>query len=379
MRILQVIPDLGQGGAERVLFHLVRYMRERADVRVVSLFAAAKSEIEVKLGELGVPLIYLGKRLGADPRMVSRLWRVIRDTAPDVVHTHRGVLKYAVPAIISSRRAVFVHTMHNVAEREVDWSGRLAHRLLFGRRVAAVAIADEVARTCESVYRRRPAAVIPNGIPVVEYGCDPAGRARARAECGITRDVIACLCVARLSEQKNIGALMRAVALARRANPAIELLIVGDGPDRETLRNEAGALSVSDNVRFLGERRDIPRLLSACDMFVLASRWEGSPLTVMEAMAAGRAVICSAVGGVPEIVEDGRSGLLVRSGDVGALAGAIIELAKDPDRRAALGRRAAEVAQERFDVTLMGQRYLMLYEQQIGNRGTTSAAELGKV
>jgi glycosyltransferase involved in cell wall biosynthesis len=140
-------------------------------------------------------------------------------------------------------------------------------------------------------------------------------------------------------------------------------VLVGGGKLGPELEKEAEALGLGDRVRFLGPRSDIPEILGAADVFVLSSDYEGSPLSIMEAMAAGKPVISTAVGGVPELVEDGRSGLLVPRGSPKALAEAVNLMVKNHEAREAMGRASLGLATERFDARVMTRAYEGLYDE----------------
>jgi glycosyltransferase involved in cell wall biosynthesis len=167
--------------------------------------------------------------------------------------------------------------------------------------------------------------------------------------------------VARLSPEKDIATLLGAVALAAREHPPLRLEIAGDGPLRAELEAEASALGIADRVTFLGEVGDVPALLWRASLLALSSRTEGIALTLLEAMARGLPVVATAVGGNPEVVEDGRTGLLVPPGDSQALARAIVELIGDPERALRMGRDGRLRVERAFDARRMVADYEALY------------------
>jgi glycosyltransferase involved in cell wall biosynthesis len=183
----------------------------------------------------------------------------------------------------------------------------------------------------------------------------------------LREDEVVFVTVGRLTKQKNQHLLIESFAKVRRVVPfPVRCLIIGTGELEQELKSTAKSLRVSDCVLFLGNRTEIPDLLSACDVFVLSSDWEGNPLSLMEAMSAGRPVVATSVGGVPEIVEHGKTGLTVLPGDVQALAEAMALLASNPDLRETLGAHSAKVAVQRFGVQAMVRAYESLYMQMIG-------------
>jgi glycosyltransferase involved in cell wall biosynthesis len=148
-----------------------------------------------------------------------------------------------------------------------------------------------------------------------------------------------------------------------------ETLIVGEGPDRPRLEQEIRALGVTERVRLVGERYDVPQLLAEADVFALSSASEGMPVSVLEAMAAGLPVVSSRVGGVPELVVDGETGILVRPGDASALAAALSSLIADPAERRRLGAAGRARAEERFDLEPFRRAHVELYSRELARRG----------
>lgn len=340
IRVLEVLATLKRAGAETMVTSLVRGLdRTRFEPHVVTLFDATPGDLEP---EIGVSVRRLGKRPGLDLRMYPRLAATLRAVQPDVVHTHSYVLRYVLPVC----RKPIVHTVHNLAAREVDRIGRWIHKLGFRAGVTPVAVAGEVARTFEAEYGFAP-RVIPNGIDLRRFCPTEVGES--------DRQVFTVLTVARLEPQKNPAVLADAVAsLPFEAR----LLIAGEG----SLRSEMQGRS---RVKLLGARSDVPELLAGADVFALASDYEGHPVALLEAMAAGRAVVATAVGGVPEIVGD--AGLLVPPRDPGAMAAALVRLHGDAELRAKLGREARARA-ARFDVAVMVQAYESLFEEVAARR-----------
>lgn len=363
LRLVHVIPNLGTGGAERMLLNLLCALdRSRFDTSVVSLFPAAGSPIEAELERGGVRVRYLSKRPGPDPRCAMALRRTLRELRPDVVHTHRYVLSYVLPSLIL-RGSACVHTVHNLAEREIPAPHRIAYRLAYRLGVAPVAISTEVARSFEVVYGRPPAALIPIGVPVATIASPGVDRKTWRAAEAVPEGTVVFLCVARFAPQKNLQLLIDAFARAAAVLPTSMLLLAGDGPLRAAVQDRASGLGVRDRVRFLGERRDVPALLGASDVFVLSSDWEGTPVSIMEAMAAGLPVVATAVGGVPELVRPGVTGRLVSPKDAGSLGDAMLELGSDASLRRAMGHAASRIAREALDVGVMASAYENLYRK----------------
>jgi glycosyltransferase involved in cell wall biosynthesis len=364
IRVLEILATLKRAGAEHVATSLAcRLDRKKFETAVVSLYDAFADGLEPLLDEHEVPARHLGKRPGFDPRMYPRLARFLREFRPLIVHTHSYVLRYVWPAAAAAGAGRIVHTVHNVADREVDWFGRQVHRFAFRRGAVPVAISRQVALSFRTVYGFEPAATIPNGIDTGRY-CLPGAREEWRRAHGISAGDVLFASVARLDPQKNPLLLIEAFARAfgTENDRACRLLLAGDGRQFDAARSRSAALGLSSRIHFLGVRRDIPELLSACDVFVLASDWEGSPISVIEAMAAGLPVIATEVGGVPELVTAGETGILLPPGDTGALCGALEALAADPELRRRYGAAGRQRA-ARFDVGSMVAAYSELFER----------------
>lgn len=352
-RVLEVLATLKRAGAERTAVTLAAGLdRTRFECEVVSLYDAFAGGFEGELEAGGVAVRHLGKRRGLDPRIWGRLRRTMREFRPAVIHTHSYVMRYAWPV----RTAPVVHTVHNLAGREVDWVGRMVHRAALARGTRFVAISREVARSFRATYGAEPAAVIANGVDL-----EPArvGREEWRRANGFGAEDVLIVSVARLDAQKNPLGLLEALPEDARCR----LLLVGAGALEGEVRRRA-----NERVRVMGVREDIAEVLGACDVFALASDYEGLPVAAIEAMAAGMAVVATAVGGVPELVEDGRTGLLVAPRDGRALAAALATLAGDAARRAEMGARGRERAKE-FSAGRMIAAYAELFEKVAEGRG----------
>ena len=362
MRIVELVPSLGVGGAERIVALLALALHDAGHaVSVVALAAAQGSWIEAELRDRGVDVHFLGKGAGFEPRVMARLARTLRRLRPDAIHTHLHVLKYLAPAMAGLGPRRVVHTLHNLAEKEATPADQRLQRALFRAGVEPVAIGDAVADSAAALYGRRPDACIPNGVPVDAFQRPAAVGARMRGELGIPPQAPVFAVVGRLNPQKNHALLLEAFSHPDLARAGAHLVVVGDGELRPEVEAQIARLGLGSRVHLLGVRRDVPDLLAAADAFVLSSDYEGNPLVVMEALAAGRAVVATAVGCVPELVGP-ETGRLVPAGDAPALAAALCELAVDRALAHALGAQGEVVARARFDVSVMAQAYLRLFE-----------------
>jgi glycosyltransferase involved in cell wall biosynthesis len=375
IRVVHIVPMLSPGGAERVAVHIVRGLnRQRYEPVVISYAGRMDCDLDLLLDDAGIEVRYLGKRPGFDYRMYRRLHPVLKECRPDIVHTHLHVLRYALPFLLLLKRAALLHTVHNLAEREIEPRARWIQRCAFKRGVVPVAVAKEVAVSLEHLYRIPPCRVISNGIPTNQYASPQIRRKDWRKKVGFGAEDVLFVCVARFAPQKNHALLLRAFAQGPASDPKARLVLVGEGVLQEKLEQQANELGVTCQVHFLGVRTDIPDLLGAMDVFVLSSDYEGNPLSVMEAMASGLPIVSTAAGGVPDLFENGREGFLVPPGDVRGLAGGMVFLLRDGEARRSLGMEAARRARENFDVSGMVQAYEEVYEDLI-NRSHGLQAE----
>ena len=353
-RILEVTATLKPAGAESVIVSLASALDpSRFEVGVVSLYNAFPNGLEPLLEGRHIPIWHLGKRRGPDPRMYASMRQVVREFRPDVIHSHCYVARYTVHL----HARAMVHTVHNLAAKEVGCFGRLIHRLAFRAGIVPVAVGTAVADSIRQMYGIAQPLSIPNGIDTARF-CRPESRNLWRQRNGFSDEDLLVVSVGRLERQKNPSMLVNAI----ESVPNAKLLVVGQGKLRANLEGR-------NRVHLLGVRDDVPDILAAADIFALASDWEGFPLAVIEAMASGLPVVATSVGGVPEIVQHGRTGLLIRRGDQIALIAALRELAGNCKLRQDMGA-AARKRSSSFSVDAM----VLAYEELFGRLLSESVA-----
>lgn len=325
-----------------------RYDRSRYEVSLLGL--KRPEPASDLLRRQGVPVQHLG-RGKFDPRVVSDLVRAVRARGARVLHVHG----YAaadfgrVAARICGARLV-LHE-HFADPRMPAYQG-LADRALARFTDRAIAVS---ASTRDFLVRERhvPAdrvRLIWNGAPLEEFAPVPAARARgAREGLGLPPEAIVIGAIGRLSAQKGHRDLLDAAALVLRDRPAARVLVAGDGDLMPDLREQARGLGIAERVVFAGHRTDVPDLLGAIDVFCISSVYEGTPLALFEAMAAGKAIVSTAVDGCREVLEDGVTGLLVPPRDPPALAAVLARAADDAALRDRLAQ-AARAASRRYDI-----------------------------
>lgn len=361
MTVVHVLSSFGVGGQERVALDLAAAQRRAGSVvHAVSLASGDHGPLADEFRRAGVGVHAVAKRgRGIDLTLVPRLARLVRSLGADVVHTHNPQpLIYGAPAG-KLAGAIVCHTKHG---RNPGSRGHLALRRAAARFANAFVAVSEVTAQQAREQRDYPAhriRTIPNGIDLARFGPSEAHRAAARAELGIAADAWVVGTVGRLDTYKNQSLLVRAAAPL--LSDDFHVVIVGDGPAAELVRAAAAAVPRPDCVHLLGRRMDVDRLLPAFDVFALPSQTEGLPVVVPEAMATGLPTVCTAVGGLPGVVDEGDTGYLVPSDDEDALRARLRELAQDRARARAFGARAREVALTRYSADRMADDYMAVY------------------
>jgi len=349
------------GGLEELVLNLVRKTdpdKYRLSVVVLREDGPLSAEIE----KLGIPVHRLAGGEGFSWSLVRQLRALLRREKIDLIHTHDlGPLIYGGLAMfLAGNRNVF-HTEHSYLSQD---SPRLRMFERWLSRWARMIIADsaDVARVLveEQKISRAKVITILNGIDLQRFeSADPRA---FRRELGVDRGALLLGTVGRLVPVKNQSLLLRAFARLREKEKKAHLVIVGDGPEGAALQREAVRLKLQRWVHFTGSRRDIPQILASLDLFVLPSLSEGLSLTLLEAMAAGRPVVATRVGGNPEVIEDGHNGLLVTSDDVEELAAALQRLAsKRKTLAAGLAKQGRRTVAEKFSLEAMVRAYEKIY------------------
>jgi glycosyltransferase involved in cell wall biosynthesis len=315
------------------------------------------------LSAQGVPVVHLG-RGRFDARILPDLVALGRRLGARVLHVH-GYAAADFGRLAARALGARLVLHEHFADPRLPRYQALADWLLRGLTDQAIAVSEST-RTFLVRERHVPAervALIWNGAPLDEFAPRPRPETLAvRRELGLPEDAFLVGCVGRLSEQKGHRYLLEAFAQLAPLVPDARLLIVGDGDLAGALHTQAGALGIGARVCFAGHRGDVARVLGALDVLAIASTYEGTPLALFEALAAGKAIVSTAVDGCAEILRDGETGLLVPARDPAALAAALLRVAHEPDLRARLAS-AARAASVRYDVRTCVAEMEALYER----------------
>lgn len=353
MRIIQIMPQFDLAGAEvmcEALSSELKILGE--DVIIVSLYDF-QSAITDRLEAAGIRIIYLNKKPGLDISMIFKLVEVFRAEKADVIHTHRYVMQYAIPAAVVSGIKRRVHTVHNIAQEEQTEIGKIVNKAFYKCcNVIPVALSEKIKKTIQEVYN-----IPEKDIPVVFNGID-------LSKCNVKnsyapKERFTIVHIGRFADVKNHELLLRTFAIFKAKHPEARLQLIGDGKLRENMVQLAQELGLSDSVEFAGAQNNVYPLLHEGDVFILPSKFEGMPVSLIEAMGTGLPIIASKVGGVPDMLTDNENALLIEP-KMEELLNALEVLYADPMLRKQLGQGALKRSRD-FSARAMAAGYEKIY------------------
>ncbi|MCL5105167.1 MAG: glycosyltransferase [Armatimonadetes bacterium] len=367
MRVLQVCPTSGPGGAESIVISLSGALAAYG-IEVVAASSGTEPYLYEKLSEIGVPTVRLKS---AGPRsLAGEIGEVVKCYRPDIVHSHMWDANLPAALAGFTLRLPVVLTVHSTVYELESLKRRIAYALLSRWVPSLIAVSDSVA---SELIR---SGAVADKVRRIHNGTDVSRFARRggdslRLELGIPSDAPVAGMIANLRPAKDHALLIEAAAQVIRRIPDAHFIITGDGcgTDCATLTEHCSRLGVGERVHLAGFRDDIPAALGALDVFVLATKIEGLPVSVIEAMAAGLPVVASHVGGVHELVEEGVTGYLVPAGNRDALADCVTELLSDSDLRARFGEAGCRRAGALFSLEAMAAAHRELYTECIAAKG----------
>ncbi len=388
LRTLRVIARLNIGGPARHAAILDAGLRRRGFETLVVYGTSAAEEGSLEGLVVGralpaLPLPELGRRISpwSDARALIRLVRLVFRERPDIVHTHTakaGTLgRLAALAYNVTRRrrqrCLVVHTFHgHVLTGYFGWSGNLAVRSVermlakITDRIVTISVSQQTDIADRfAIASPRKTVVVPLGLELEPFLKLSGPEPDAKRRWSFDADAVVFAYVGRFVPIKGLDALLEAFASAARSSPRLRLLMVGDGELRPFLEAQAKSLGVDTAVRFTGWQSDLPSIYAAADAVVLNSLNEGTPVAAIEAMAAGLPVIATSVGGVPDLVQDGRNGLLVPPRQADRMARAMLALAGDPTLRKRLGTTARLDVRERYAAERLVSEIAELYRNAL--------------
>lgn len=378
IQVLWLIKGLGAGGAERLLVSLARVTDHTRFDYTVAYVLPHKDAFRPALEAAGVRVLCLSRPERSRLAWILPLRRLLRQERYDVVHMHSplvaGVARVLARLTLRRRRPAVVSTEHN------SWTSyflptRLANALLHPLDDHRFAVS---AQARDSVWRvfRKDVEVLVHGVVLDDYQGVHERRAAERAQLGVDDGTVVVTTVANLRREKGYPELLEAARAVTRAEPDVLFVAAGQGALSHQLNVEHDRLELGDRFRFLGQVDDVPSLLAASDIFVLPSRFEGTPIAIMEAMCLALPVVATAVGGIPDQVDDGVHGLIVPPRRPDALQEALLRLIRDPELRARLAK-AAEEHGRIYDIRLAARRMEEVYYSLARSRGSGLASGTG--
>lgn len=364
--VVHVVYRLGIGGLENGVVNLINHMPP-SRYRHAIICATDHTDFIKRIHRRDVAVYALNKQPGNDLHAQYRLWKLLRQLRPAIVHTRNiGTIEYVIPALLAgvARR---VHGEHGRDMLDID--GRNKKYLLMRRLYAPfvsrfITMSRDLEQWLVEVVgiRRDKVTQLYNGVDLERFN---NATVYNRHQFGLNENDFVIGTVGRLQGEKDQATLIKAFSLLQTERPstgAIKLLIIGDGPEREKLERLAVERGMADRTLFLGPRDDVASMLGLLDLFVLPSLGEGISNTILEAMAAALPVVATNVGGNPELVDEGRTGLLVAAADERAMADAITVYIKSPELLLQHGAAGRKVVEERFSILAMVNRYMESYD-----------------
>lgn len=357
----------GYFGAEAVIYNLVRALPPEKYLQKVILMKTGLptyQDFASRLKEQSIQTEILPLRSRIDPAAIKQLARSLREQQVNILHCHgykSDIIGYFVQKLFSKIK--LVATMHGWTY--MNWKVMLYEKMdtHFLRRFdRVIAVSTDVAN--QAKMEKIPESkiyVIPNAIDTAEYA-QVKGDLNILDELGITNDDFILGTVARLSPEKGVEDLINAMPAVLAQKKECKLLVIGDGPEREKLEHLTGKLNIHKNIKFLGVRNNIAQILPLLDIFIMPSHREGTPMALLEAMAAGRPIVAARVGGIPKIIESGQSGRLVSPQNPNELARAICDLAAQPQTMARFGLEARKQVESNYSFKTMSRQMTDFYE-----------------
>lgn len=366
MRVLHLTGTFARGGIATSLWHIIPFLQqspgienEIAGLYEIGLFGDRLAEFGVQSHNLGLAGKY-------DPRGVPRLSALLRSGRFDIVHVQGWPsILYVALASLLNPQVRYIVTEPNITNRRRRWHLKPLERFLYSRfeHIVAVSQAAKNALVTYLPETEPKITVIYNTLDRPTLDAEKRERATARKLLGLDENVPLILSAGGLSYKKGIDVLLHALAHLQQLHPTLNPLtmIAKEGAERPSLEQLAAQLGLQTRVQFIGFRSDLAVYMSAADVLVLSSRWEGCPMVILEAMALGLPIVATDVGGVPELIQDEVSGLLVPSENPKALGEALGRMLINRDRAMQMGC-AAQLRSEQFTVQSQAPHFVQLYQ-----------------
>lgn len=358
MKILQIMPEFGMAGAEIMCENLMKGLKRKGEnVVAVSLYNY-QSSITERIEQDGLKILYLNKKRGLDLTVYYKLYKVMKREKPDIIHTHRYVMQYAVP-VAKILGIPCVHTVHSLAEKEQEKNKRVLAGFFYRKwKVQPVALSSEVQKSVEKEYglKRERIPVIFNGEDLSNF--------EEKKEYEYS-DIIRICHIGRFLPVKNQKMIIDVAEKLYGKNPKFQFFLIGDYSSEygREVEREIRKREMSSYVKMIGVVGDVTTYLENTDVFILPSEYEGVPMTLIEAMASGLPIIASSVGGIKDMLVNEESALLIEPCKK-ALENALEKISADAKLREKLGKNAKKRS-ELFSYISMVEKYIEVYKRCI--------------
>lgn len=358
--ILWLIKGLGPGGAETLLVSMAPALLAQGFEISCAFTETTKDQLVSTLRGHGVRVLRLGRRwpLG----WVAALVSLLRTEHFDVIHLHSPSVAAVARVLVKAMRvdSKIVYTEHN------HWHAynpvtRAANRATFRADDARIAVSSSVRDSLPKKHLKGTDTVV-HGLPMAEMSPSKGARTKVREELGLRDGDVAILTVANLRRQKSYPDLVAAADAVCARHPHVRFFAAGQGPLESAIQRDIDRRGLTNRFALLGHRADVPDLMAACDIFVLASVWEGYPIALMEALVCGVPCVATRVGGAADAITDGVDGLLLEPRDLPALVAHIVRLVENPSLRQKIGVAAA-AGGDRFDISRASDYLSVLYRR----------------
>ncbi|WP_196259677.1 glycosyltransferase [Pelagibacterium limicola] len=366
-KIVHVLNAFRSGAIPHILRDIHPSIESEFDVEVVALNRAPENDnVAAQFSNLGIPVSVIGASSPNPVLSIHALHRLLRQKAPSVVHAHMGRSILLAP-FCAPRRASVCATFHGMREGFNPATSTVI-RLIEGTFDRRTYVSKGVAESWANLHKKG-SVVIPNPVDIHRFRADASQGDRIRNEFEVEENEALLVSVGRLVKAKGHRCLVEAIGILKRSvSIRFKLVIAGRGPEEKTIRAEIARFGLENFVHLAGFRDDIPALMSAADICIMPSLWEGFGLAAVEAMAAGRPVIASDLPGVREYIDTGQTGLLCRPGDAESLAQSIDVLLFDAALRDRIARSGREVAERKFSAPVIARQYAEMYKELLRNR-----------
>jgi len=365
-KVLHLIDSAGMYGAEKVILTLLEELKDSNFQGVLGCIRENDAEVP-QIGKeaqsLGIPVKYFTMRRGFNPFGLQGILRFIRDKDICIVHSH-GYKPDIFLGVLSKRKFKVVSTVHGWAKNSVGIKGRIYEfidSMALKRIDRVVAVSNAVSNDLvKRGLKKEKITTIYNGLKI----CDNPityDNSRIRPKCGLSNDSFVIGTVGRLTKIKGHYYLIKAMPFILKEITNCQLVIAGDGPLKEDLKNLIEELNLTPNIKIIGYIQDIDQFLSMINLFILPSISEGLPISLLEAMALGKPALCSAVGGIPEVITSLNYGILFPPADHISIADAVKNIFKDQERMNEIAVAGSRLIKEKFSSTIMAKQYSMLY------------------